>query len=192
MAIGAQNAFVLKQGICKNHVFVTVLICALIDAALICAGVLGFGRLISAYPLILEAARWGGALFLILYGLRSWRAVFKVESLRLDPSSDLPSLSRSVVIVLAMSLLNPHVYLDTVILMGSIGAQFSDCERPYFTMGAITSSFVWFFSMGYGAQYLGPLFQKPISWKILDGLIGIVMFLIAYSLIFSDMTGKCS
>lgn len=192
MAIGAQNAFVLKQGICKNYVFVTVFICALIDALLICAGVMGFGRLISSNPLVLEIARWGGALFLIIYGLKSWHSVFKVESLKVDLTSELPNFSKSILILLAMSLLNPHVYLDTVILLGSIGTQFPDCERPYFIIGAIISSFVWFFALGYGARYLAPLFKNPLSWKILDGLIGCVMFLIAYSLIFGDMGGKCS
>lgn len=192
MAIGAQNAFVLKQGICKNYVFITVLICALVDAILISAGVLGFGRLISTYSLILEIAKWGGALFLIMYGLKSWYSAFKTESLIMDSSTDLPNFSKSIMIVLAMSLLNPHVYLDTVILVGSISAQFPDCERPYFMVGAILASFVWFFGMGYGARYLAPLFQKPLSWKILDTLIGIVMFMIAYSLLFGDMTGQCN
>jgi L-lysine exporter family protein LysE/ArgO len=185
IAIGAQNAFVLKQGILKNHVFITVLICAVIDAILIALGVGGFGRILVSSSLLLNIARWGGAAFLTYYGLRSFRAVFKTESLTINAgSTDRPNLRQSIATVLALSLLNPHVYLDTVILVGSIGAQFPSFERPFFAIGAIVASFVWFFSMGFGARYLEPLFQKPMAWKILDFIIGCVMWLIAFMLIF--------
>ncbi|MBX9806051.1 MAG: LysE/ArgO family amino acid transporter [Alphaproteobacteria bacterium] len=193
IAIGAQNAFVLKQGILKNHVLVTVLICAVIDAFLIMLGVGGFGRLLTSSSLLLAIARWGGAAFLFYYGLRSFRSIFKTESLKINKGrGHMPTLKESITTVLALSLLNPHVYLDTVVLVGSIGAQFPSFERFYFTLGAIVASFVWFFSLGFGAQFLGPLFQKPIAWKILDFIIGCVMWLIALMLIFGMQDIMCT
>jgi L-lysine exporter family protein LysE/ArgO len=184
IAIGAQNAFVLKQGILKNYVFITALICAIIDAILISVGVGGFGVILTSNVILLTLAKWGGALFLGYYGFRSFRSVFKSESLKLDFTPERPDLKLSIITVLALSLLNPHVYLDTVVLLGSIGAQFLPHERIYFAFGAVVASFVWFFSLGYGAAYLAPLFRKPLAWKILDFLIGCVMWAIALSLIF--------
>ena len=183
IAIGAQNAFVLKQGIMKNHVFVTALICSLVDALLICAGVGGFGVILTSNLLLLSISRWGGAVFLFYYGFRSFRAVFKSESLTINIGPERPNLRMTLATVLALSLLNPHVYLDTVVLLGSIGAQFPPSERLYFALGAMLASFVWFFGMGYGARYLAPLFQKPLSWKVLDFLIGCIMWTIALSLV---------
>lgn len=183
IAIGAQNAFVLKQGLLKNHVFATAIVCSVIDAALIAVGVGGFGAILTSNLLLLSAARWGGAAFLFYYGFRSFRAVFKAESLRLDGSRDRPDLKMTLVTVLALSLLNPHVYLDTVVLLGSIGAQFPASERLFFALGAMLSSFIWFFTVGYGARYLAPLFQKPVAWKVLDFLIGCIMWGIALSLL---------
>lgn len=183
IAIGAQNAFVLKQGIQKNYVFITVLICSIIDAFLISVGVGGLGVILTSNMLLLTFARWGGALFLTYYGFRSFRSVFKSESLKLESSPERPTLKVTIVTVLALSLLNPHVYLDTVVLLGTIGAQFSLSERYFFALGAILASFVWFFSLGYGAAYLAPLFRKPLAWKILDFFIGCVMWVIALSLI---------
>jgi L-lysine exporter family protein LysE/ArgO len=193
IAIGAQNAFVLKQGISKNHVFVTVLFCAVIDAFLITLGVGGFGQIITSSSLLLSLARWGGAAFLFYYGFRSFRAVFKTESLKISQGrGGLPGIKETISTVLALSLLNPHVYLDTVVLVGSIGAQFSNLERPYFALGAIIASFAWFFSMGFGARYLGPLFQKPIAWKILEFIIGCVMWLLALMLVFGMQDMGCA
>jgi L-lysine exporter family protein LysE/ArgO len=183
IAIGAQNAFVLKQGILKNYVFVTALICALIDAFLISVGVGGFGAILTTNVWLLTIARWGGAIFLFYYGFRSFRAVFKTESLKLETGPERPDLKMTVGTVLALSLLNPHVYLDTVVLLGSIGAQFPASERVFFALGAMLASFVWFFTLGYGARYLSPLFQRPLSWKILDFLIGCIMWAIALSLL---------
>lgn len=192
IAIGAQNAFVLKQGILKNHVFATVLICAVTDAALILIGLGGFGKILTSSPFLLELARWGGVAFLLYYGFRSFRAVFKTESLTFALNKkNLPSLKASLTTALALSLLNPHVYLDTVVLLGSIGAQFPAWERPYFALGAILASFSWFFSMGYGARYLGPLFQKSLSWKILDFIIGCIMTILALTLIFGMQDLAC-
>src|ERR1700722_17080506 len=192
IAIGAQNAFVLKQGILKNYVFITVLICAIIDATLICVGVGGFGTILTSSKLLLTIARWGGAAFLIYYGFRSFRAVFKSESLQFESNPERPDLKMSLVTVLALSLLNPHVYLDTVVLLGSIGAQFPASERLFFALGAILASFVWFFALGYGARYLKPLFQRPLSWKILDFLIGCIMWAIALSLLLWTQECGCN
>jgi L-lysine exporter family protein LysE/ArgO len=191
IAIGAQNAFVLKQGILKNYVFITALICALIDAFLISFGVAGLGTLLAQNTLLLVAAKWGGAAFLFYYGFRSFRAVFKSESLSIDTSPDLPDLKMTIMTVLALSLLNPHVYLDAFILLGSISSQFPDSERHFFALGAILASFLWFFGMGYGARYLAPLFQKPLAWKILDFLIGCVMWGIALSLLLWTQSCVC-
>ena len=191
IAIGAQNAFVLKQGILKNYVFITVFICALIDTFLIALGVGGFGSLLTSNFLLLTTAKWGGAGFLFYYGFRSFRAVFQPQILKLDGSPERPDLKMTLTTVFALSLLNPHVYLDTVVLLGSIGAQFSDAERPFFALGAVLASFVWFFAIGYGARYLAPLFQKPIAWKILDFLIGCVMWAIALSLLLWAQSCVC-
>ena len=132
--------------------------------------------------MLLTIARWGGAAFLVYYGFRSFRSVFKSESLKLESGPERPDLKTTLVTVFALSLLNPHVYLDTVVLLGSIGAQFP-LERLFFAFGAMLASFIWFFGLGYGAAYLAPLFKKPIAWKILDFLIGCVMWAIALSLI---------
>lgn len=184
IAIGAQNAFVLKQGILKNHVFVTVVICAVLDALMISLGVGGFGEILSSNATLEAIARWGGIAFLTYYGFRSFRAVFHDESLKIDRGrGPLPNLKQSIITMSALTLLNPHVYLDTVVLLGSISAQYDDSlERYYFGIGAIMASIVWFFCLGYGARFLGPLFQKPLSWKILDFLIGCTMWLIALTL----------
>jgi L-lysine exporter family protein LysE/ArgO len=192
IAIGAQNAFVLKQGILRNYVFITSLICSFIDATLISLGVGGFGALLTSNLLLLNLARWGGAAFLIYYGFRSFRSAFKTESLKIELNSKRPSLKMTLLTVFALSLLNPHVYLDTVVLLGSIGAQFPIHERLYFALGAMLASFTWFFALGYGARYLDPLFQKPIAWKILDFLIGSVMWMIALSLFFWTHNQPCS
>ncbi|MBS0272414.1 MAG: amino acid transporter [Proteobacteria bacterium] len=191
IAIGAQNAFVLKQGILKNHVFITALTCALIDAFLISVGVGGFGVILTSNALLLTIARWGGAAFLGYYGFRSFQSVFKSESLKLDLKPGRLSLKMSLGTALALSLLNPHVYLDTVILLGSIGAQFPKVERLFFALGAMLASFIWFFGLGYGAAYLGPLFQKPLAWKILDFCIGCIMWGIALSLLLWSQNCVC-
>jgi len=183
IAIGAQNAFILKQGILKNYVFLTALVSAVIDILLISIGVGGFGAILTFNLTLLTIARWGGAAFLFYYGFRSFRAVFKSEFLKLATSPKRPDLKMTLVTTLALSLLNPHVYLDTVILLGSIGAQFPRSERLFFGLGAVLASFIWFFGLGYGARYLAPLFQKPLSWKILDFFIGCTMWTIALSLI---------
>lgn len=184
IAIGAQNAFVLKQGILKNQVFATALFCAVTDAFLISIGVAGFGELLSLNPILLLVAKWGGAAFLFYYGIRSFRSVFSDHTLKINKKGPgHPSLKESILVLCALSFLNPHVYLDTVVLLGTIGAQFEGMNRLFFTLGAISASFIWFFGMCYGARYLAPLFGKPSSWKILDFLIGCIMWGIAISLV---------
>lgn len=184
IAIGGQNAFVLKQGILKNQVFVTAFFCALTDALLISFGVAGLGTILTSIPLLMIISKWGGALFLFYYGCRSFRAVFSSQSLKITRKGpERPSLKETLLLLTALSYLNPHVYIDTVLLLGSISAQFAQKERFFFALGAIIASFLWFFSLCYGARFLAPIFSKPLSWKILDFIVGCVMWGIALSLI---------
>ena len=180
VAIGAQNAFVLRQGLLRKHVFVIVLICALSDALLIALGVLGLGSLISALPWLLEVIRWFGVAFLVWYGSSSLRRFVKQDALKAAESS-VGSLKQAVVTTLALTFLNPHVYLDTVIFIGGIASQFGD-QKWWFVLGAITASFLWFFSLGFGASKASVLVSKPVFWKILDVFIAAVMFVLAITL----------
>ncbi len=184
IAIGAQNAYVLKQGILRNNPFAIALTCSTIDAILIAAGVSGLGILITSSPILLNIARYGGAAFLIYYGVKSFLSIFKSEVLNIDLKEKSAGLKNTILTVIALSLLNPHLYLDTCVLIGTIGSQFHEVERSYFTLGAIGASFIWFFTLSYGAAFLMPLFKKPLAWKILDFIIAIIMWLIAASLIF--------
>lgn len=184
VAIGAQNAFVLSQGIKKEYVFTIALICAVIDAILISAGIGGVGIFINRHQNLVTYVTWGGALFLTIYGLQAARSAFKVQAMDSSASPDKKSLSTIIVTLLALSLLNPHVYLDTVILIGSVGAKYPDAERLFFALGAICISFIWFFSLAYGARFLRPLFEKPRSWQILNFFIAVTMWTIAAMLIF--------
>ncbi|MCR6656503.1 MAG: LysE/ArgO family amino acid transporter [Opitutus sp.] len=182
VAIGAQNAFVLRQGLKREHVFWVCLVCALSDAVLIAAGVAGFGFVVQQLPWLIEAMRYGGAAFLIAYGIRSVLAAFRSTETLEAAASSAGSLRKAVLTVLAFTWLNPHVYLDTVVLLGSISTQFGDA-RPVFAAGAMTASFVFFFSLGYGARLLRPLFASVIAWRILDGVTAMVMFAIAAKLL---------
>jgi L-lysine exporter family protein LysE/ArgO len=182
LAIGAQNAFVLKQGIKKEHVFVICFLCAFSDALLIFLGVHGFGYLVAEFPQLQEISRLGGGVFLVAYGLKSfWTAWHMSHKLRPEGAS-VSSLKKVVLLTLAFTWLNPHVYLDTVILLGSISTEFGK-EAPVFGAGAMSASFVFFFSLGYGARILAPLFSKPIAWKVLEVLIGIIMLWLGASLL---------
>lgn len=181
LAIGAQNAFVLKQGLKRQFVFIVCLICALSDAILIAAGVFGFGKIISQFPQIVTVAKYAGALFLLVYGARSFYSAFTQHHTLVAHGEDVASLWQVMAMCLAFTWLNPHVYLDTVVLIGTIASQFAD--KAAFALGAISASFMFFFALGYGARLLQPLFAKPLAWKILDGLIGLVMWGIAITLI---------
>lgn len=182
LAIGAQNAFVLKQGLKRQYVFWVCLICALSDAVLIYLGVTGFSKVVQQYPAIVTFAKYFGALFLFMYGLRSFYAAYKNQE-NLNPSSiEKNSLLQIIGICLALTWLNPHVYLDTLVLMGAISVKFSD-QHNYFALGAILSSCIFFFALGYGAKLLLPLFKNPYAWKVLDVIVGVIMWMIAASLL---------
>jgi L-lysine exporter family protein LysE/ArgO len=182
VAIGAQNAFVLRQGLMRRFVFTCAFICTACDAVLIAAGVSGMGQLIAAHPTLLGIAKWGGALFLFVYGLRSAWAATKQSGL-VVAADVAPSHAAVIASAFGFSLLNPHVYLDTVILLGAVGGQQAADGRLAFALGAMSASAVWFFGLGYGARLLAPLFARPVAWRVLDGLIAVVMWAIAYSLI---------
>lgn len=182
LAIGAQNAFVLKQGLKRHHVFVVCLVCAASDALLIAAGVAGFGVIVEAYPSVETLSRYAGAAFLIAYGAKSFYSAYKHNHVLDAEGEDPCAVSKAVMVCLAFTWLNPHVYLDTVVLLGSISTQYPGDELQ-FALGAMVASFVFFFSLGYGARLLIPVFQKPVSWKILELLIGVMMLAIAVSLV---------
>ncbi|GGX50522.1 amino acid transporter [Tateyamaria omphalii] len=181
LAIGAQNAFVLRQGLRRLHVFWVCLTCATCDAVLIAAGVAGFGALAEAVPWFEPLMRYGGATFLIWYGWQNARSAWKGGAV-LDAAGDnTQSLRAAILTVLALTWLNPHVYLDTVVLIGSISSQYPD--RLIFGIGAVLASFVFFFSLGYGARLLAPLFANPRAWQVLDGIIALTMWAIALKLL---------
>ncbi len=182
MAIGAQNIHVLKTGIRREHVGLTVLTCILIDTVLIGLGVAGVGALVESSPLLLSVATWGGAAFLLWYGLRSWRAVFRAGAMRIDPGQAHTTRRQALLSVLALSLLNPHVYLDTVVLLGAIGGGVAPAARPSFFAGAVCASAAWFGALGYGATRLARLFAKPAAWRWIDGIAGTTMLALSVSL----------
>lgn len=183
MVIGPQNAFVLTQGIKKQHVLPVVLVCVTSDTILITIGCAGLGTLIASNTTLSKIAAWGGAAFLIWYGLRSLKAAFHKEYMQVESEATSMSAKKAVAFALGFTLLNPHVYLDTVVLIGSLAGQFEADQRIWFGIGAIGGANLWFFSLGYGARWLAPIFSRPISWRILDALIAVIMFVIAYSLL---------
>lgn len=184
VAIGAQNAFVLRQGLVREHVAVVVAICAVADALLIVAGVAGIGTIVEEAPTAIEVVRWLGVGFLTWYGVSSLLRARHAGSLAADESPAGPSLSRraAVVRVTALTFLNPHVYLDTVLLLGSLAAHHGPSGRWWFAAGAAVASLAWFTGLGYGARLLSPLLAKPRAWQVLDVLIGLTMLAIAVSL----------
>jgi L-lysine exporter family protein LysE/ArgO len=182
IAIGAQNAFVIKQGLLRQHVLLIVLICATSDAILIFLGTGGLGALVQSNQGLLEVVRWFGVAYLTWFGIKSVRSAFSNQSLS---ASESPSVSALKVATTALALtwLNPHVYLDTVILLGSVANQF-EADRWYFAIGASVASVLWFTMIGFGARAASKYMSRPIFWKILDSLIAIVMFSIAITLAF--------
>jgi L-lysine exporter family protein LysE/ArgO len=186
VAIGAQNAFVLRQGLRREGVLVVVLICALSDAALIAAGVAGGGVLFTAVPWLVDLIRWAGAAFLLAYGvLAAVRAIRRPKTgavgLRAGTAAS-GTLGAAIATCLALTWLNPHVYLDTVLLLGSVASTHGE-QRWFFAAGAITGSIVWFSALGFGARLLAPLFAKPLAWRLLDGIIAVVMVTLAVMLV---------
>lgn len=180
IAIGAQNAFVIRQGLTKKHVLLVVAICAISDVLLILLGVAGLGALISGLPWLLEIIRWFGVAYLTWFGIRSIRSAFKTQAL--DASGVQSGSAKTVVLsALGFTFLNPHVYLDTVILLGSIGNQFGQ-DKWWFAFGAVVASILWFSSIGFGARAASRFMAKPVFWKVLDLVIASVMFGIAIML----------
>jgi len=182
VAIGAQNAFVLRQGLRGSHVLPVVLTCALSDAVLIVVGVTSFARIAAWLPMIDPVMRYGGAAFLVWYGARNLRSALTSDAaLWIEGAAPAEPLRPVLLTAVALTWLNPHVYLDTVVLLGSISAQYDN--RLAFGAGAVMASFVFFFSLGYGARLLSPLFARPRSWQILDAVIALTMWAIAAKLL---------
>ena len=180
VAIGAQNAFVLRQGIRNEHVLPVVILCAVSDLVLIVAGVAGVGALVTAHPQLMTIARYGGAAFLLGYGLLAARRALQPAVMTPGDagSARLPAV---LLTCLALTFLNPHVYLDTVVLLGTLASQQGD-GRWRFGAGAALASTVWFFGLGFGARRLAGLFAKPVTWRILDGAIALTMIALSVSL----------
>lgn len=183
VAIGAQNAFVLRQGIRQQHVRAAVLICMLSDIVLIFAGIAGLGVLLSIAPWFITVARLGGAVFLLAYATFAARRALKPQSLTLSREDSGNTLKSVVLTTLALTWLNPHVYLDTVVLLGSIASAQGSSGRWVFGAGAALGSILWFNALGFGARHLRGFFASEVSWRILDGVIAIVMLLLAISLV---------
>lgn len=185
MAIGAQNAFVLGQAIRKNHAVPTSLTCASLDAVLIFAGVFGLGALIKSSPLFLDIATFGGVAFLAVYGFLAFRRAFQPGHLSASDDGVIRTVRAAIATTLALSLLNPHVYLDTVVLLGSIGGQLPQSQAIIFALGATTASFLWFMSLAFGGRLLAPWLSQDKHWKRLDMFIGATMWTIGGSLLYS-------
>ncbi|PYB75454.1 LysE/ArgO family amino acid transporter [Rhizobium wuzhouense] len=182
VAIGAQNAFILRQGLRREHVLPLVTVCALSDAVLIALGVGGFATILGQITWLDPLMRYAGAAFLLVYALRSLRSALAGGHVLKAGTDTRTSLRAALLTCLALTWLNPHVYLDTVVLLGSISTRYPGREAA-FALGAMTSSVLFFFSLGYGARLLAPLFAKPVAWRILDGLIAVVMATIGINLL---------
>lgn len=182
VAIGSQNAYLLRQALKREFVLTCVAICILCDVVLIGAGVAGMGQVITEAPALLFWLKMAGVGFLGWYGLRAARSAMRPDAMVLGEGESAPDRRAVIFTMLAFSLLNPHVYLDTVILLGSIGGQQPGSGKFYFAWGAMMASVTWFFSLGMGARYLTPVFARPMAWRILDGCIAVIMWSIALSL----------
>jgi L-lysine exporter family protein LysE/ArgO len=183
VAIGAQNAFVLRQGLRREYVGLVVLVCAVSDALLIVAGISGIGAILERLPVVLDLVRYAGAAFLVGYGLLAARRACTASRIDADPTGGRTTLRATVLTCAALTWLNPHVYLDTVLLLGSIANTHGDSERWFFAIGAVTASCLWFSALGYGARLLRPVFADPRAWRILDAVIAVVMVTIAVTLL---------
>ncbi len=181
VAIGAQNAFVLRQGLIRSHIFVVCCICAISDATLIAAGVLGVGAWLAKYE---QGAFWismAAIAFLVVYGILRVKSALDPQAMSISENGE-DNLSTVVFTTLAFTWLNPHVYLDTLVLLGSASSRYDGPEREFFGIGAALASFIFFFSLGYGARLLSPLMENPKAWRYIDGGIAIVMFTIAFTI----------
>ena len=182
VAIGAQNVYVLKRGLLKESVFTVALTCSLIDALLIVAGIKGLGKFLETFPSFITYITWFGITFLVTYGFLALKSTFSKHTLSVETTSSKKPTLVIILTLLSLSFLNPHVYLDTIVLIGTIGSKYIGNNQNFFTLGAISSSFVWFFSLAYGSRILIPLFKKPITWKFLDLVTASIMFFVAYTL----------
>lgn len=182
VAIGAQNAFVLQRGLRGEHVFAVCLACALSDAVLIAAGVAGLRQMLALAPWLDAALRYAGAAFLVWYGARSLRSALRSQEALVVDGGGAAALGPTLAATLALTWLNPHVYLDTMVLLGTLSTRHPGAEA-FFAFGAITGSFAFFFGLGYGAAWLRPLFARPSSWRVLEGVIAAVMWSIALGLL---------
>ncbi|MGP5528370.1 LysE/ArgO family amino acid transporter [Psychrobacter celer] len=180
IAVGSQNAFVLKQGLKREHIFFVCLFCALSDAILISAGVGGFGAVTARYPHIVDVAKFAGVVFLLGYGLQSLYASVRLSQALTVEGQVVSSLKKALLLCFGFTWLNPHVYLDTLVLVGMVSTGAS--SKVVFAAGAVSASFFFFFALGYGARLLKPLFAKPKAWNVLDALVGILMLYLAWHL----------
>ena len=180
IAIGSQNAFVLKQGLKREHIFFVCLFCAVSDALLISAGVGGFGAVTARYPHVIDIAKIAGVLFLLGYGLQSLYASVRVSHALTVEGQVVSSLKKALLLCFGFTWLNPHVYLDTLVLVGMVST--GAASKLTFAIGAISASFFFFFALGYGARLLRPLFEKPKALNILDALVGLLMLYLAWHL----------
>jgi L-lysine exporter family protein LysE/ArgO len=189
IAIGAQNAFVLRQGIRREHVFAICLLCSLSDVLLVTLGILGLGYIVELAPITLEIIRWVGVAFLTVYACFAIKRAIRPSALvAADATVPGLSLAAAVAQAAAFTYLNPHVYLDTVLLLGSLANSQGPTLRWAFMAGAMASSFGWFFGLGYGARFLAPIFAKPTAWRVLDTVIAVVMLALALNLVLSPIT----
>ena len=183
VAIGAQNAFVLRQGLRREHVASVVFFCAITDALLIAAGVLGMAQALGDRPMVANALALSGAVFLAAYGWNALRRALHQNGLLANEEGDGLTWAAAMAQAAAFTLLNPHVYLDTVLLVGSIGAQQPADLQVWFLVGASSASLLWFCALGFGARWLAPLFAKPRAWQVLDILIGLTMWALSGMLV---------
>jgi L-lysine exporter family protein LysE/ArgO len=188
VAIGAQNAFVLRQGLRLEHVAAVVAVCFLSDVLLIAAGVGGAGALITRVPEVVRVVCFAGAAFLFGYGSMAARRALRPAALLPDAAGARAGLAATVTSCLALTWLNPHVYLDTVVLLGSLASTYGD-RRWWFGVGAAVGSAIWFTGLGYGARLLRPVFARPAAWRVLDAVIAVVMGALAVSLVVRGSTG---
>ncbi|AXT72962.1 LysE/ArgO family amino acid transporter [Vibrio sp. dhg] len=187
MCIGSQNAFVLKQGLLRHHLFAVASICILSDIVLISSGIAGLGTLIKHWPNLMEMFRYAGAIFLAWTALSSAKQAWHGKS-QLTPSADgLPQTKTVILTCLGFTWLNPHVYLDTVFMIGSLSMPYSGVEKWKFAMGALSASVVWFVAITYGAKVLLPLFRNPHAWRILDAVVAMMMGYLSVSLLITPL-----
>ncbi|WP_406274826.1 LysE/ArgO family amino acid transporter [Nocardia sp. NBC_00881] len=185
VAIGAQNAFVLRQGISGRHVAAVVAVCTVSDIVLIAAGVGGFGVIVESAPGVLVVARYAGAVFLIGYAVPTARRALSPDALRCEAARATAAFGATVATCLALTWLNPHVYLDTVLLLGSFASTYASPDRWFLGAGAMLASLLWFTALGFGARLLGPLFARPLAWRVLDSVIAVVLLVLGLGLLCS-------